>query len=858
MTKSGIGTQNSQSNGIGSTNGQTAMTNASTSTAATTTSTSNNTNANNVANAEIPIWVADKKKWVTGISKKTTVNDLIFAILKQCQIVGNAGASSNQLDQIANQYVLVEYQFEPDSSTNTPNNTSTNQQSSNSFVMTSQRIYNGDSKVYKYLNKWSQTTHSTSSLTQTTSTNTSNSNSNVMLKILQRESNSNELTQSNVNEADNNNHNNHSSSSLASKLLKKFGVSSNSSATNTPATNASSTNNSNATSKPNACTSNSYRYVDVKLPQQQQQTQPHVQTSSSNNLPAQTNQIVSPSSTSTLSSTTQNSNNLANRNAANQYDPNVQKTLLFNSIVEKENRLKQQIDRFQLIDELIKETEKKSKHNVLSSCTNNVLNQLSLQTPQATTTTASSSSPLSSSSATAATASLINNLSTNENALQTNLVDLNDIYCYFPEMCTHHLKEVEDFTSMCGQLFNLDEAIKSQKQLLNNLEFDLQRELNQQQQQQLQNQEPTRSQSAMNLLNETPETIELRQEVYMSREQTRLQCKQLHDLDLRMRQSEQSLMLKEQQLQQLLEELYIQEIYADNALESVINQNADNVPSGTTNLNMYRSPNSHVDLRELNKNQESDSNDQHAHINNLMPLTDERHTPFQNQIINEVLDNIPINNLNTQQKSHSIGNLTSLNPNPSTNHNVNMKNTNQINGHMVHMLNTLNPNFGNAKKLVGNNGCLIKPSPSLELNHLTNRTASIKINNQLNAHSQQSTHQPNSDQSGDNDSGISSMSSETTAAMNNANASGTGIPIIVQQNINARNVVTPNQMHMGNQHYQSKQIMYNANISQHQQYLSNQYQQHHNMMMLNNPSNNGSNSQQSKAAASKSVLETLV
>ena len=59
-----------------------------------------------------------------------------------------------------------------------------------------------------------------------------------------------------------------------------------------------------------------------------------------------------------------------------------------------------------------------------------------------------------------------------------NIVDLNDIYCHFPEMCTHHLKEVEDFTLMCCQLFQLEENIKSQRQLLSNLEFDLQKELN--------------------------------------------------------------------------------------------------------------------------------------------------------------------------------------------------------------------------------------------------------------------------------------------------------------------------------------------------------------------------------------------
>ena len=66
---------------------------------------------------------------------------------------------------------------------------------------------------------------------------------------------------------------------------------------------------------------------------------------------------------------------------------------------------------------------------------------------------------------------------TPDNKTPLNHIDLNDIYCHFPEMSTHHLKEVEDFTFMCSQLFQLEEAIKSQKQILNSLELDLQREL---------------------------------------------------------------------------------------------------------------------------------------------------------------------------------------------------------------------------------------------------------------------------------------------------------------------------------------------------------------------------------------------
>ena len=126
MTKSGIGTQQQQPQQVSSApspaNGQSG-------TSTTTTS------ASLIANAEIPIWVADKKKWVTGISKKTTINDLIFAILKQCQIVGASGGKPGepthaaQSDLITNQYVLVEYQFEPNTNSNSYKYSNTNNNS---------------------------------------------------------------------------------------------------------------------------------------------------------------------------------------------------------------------------------------------------------------------------------------------------------------------------------------------------------------------------------------------------------------------------------------------------------------------------------------------------------------------------------------------------------------------------------------------------------------------------------------------------------------------------------------------------------------------------------------------------------
>lgn len=242
--------------------------------------------------------------------------------------------------------------------------------------------------------------------------------------------------------------------------------------------------------------------------------------------------------------------------------------------MERESRLKQQKERFQIIDEMIKETEKKYK---------NQSNQL-LDGGGATASPGSISpqpQPQPQQQQQAA-----NLLQQQLNLKQLNLIDLNDIYCHFPEMCTHNLTEVEDFQRMCCQLFQLDEIIKNQKQVLTNLELDLQRELNANSLSSAANTAASSiavtypiNNTAANVcvsatsptnVVESPETVELRKEVNASREQTRLQCKQLHDLDAKMRLNEQNLMMREQQYQQLLEELYIQEIYADNALEKAL------------------------------------------------------------------------------------------------------------------------------------------------------------------------------------------------------------------------------------------------------------------------------------------------
>lgn len=271
--------------------------------------------------------------------------------------------------------------------------------------------------------------------------------------------------------------------------------------------------------------------------------------------------------------------------------------------MEKDNKLKQQIKRFQLIDELIKETEKKSKSVHSTSGLFDTENSPSTVSTGFLTNPTYNYSPLSAQNAVDIT-NLCNNVSDSGKAL--NVIDLNDVYCHFPEMSTHHLKEVEDFTVMCSQLFQLEEAIRNQKQILTTLEVDLQRELQPNQVNFLVDNTGVYQQDNSS---ETPETEELRKEVNYSREQTRLQCKQLHDLDMRMKQNEQNLMEKEQEVQQLLEELYIQEIYADNVLETAITNTTPNrpvTPSGSNNNNSNSSFN--MSTLKLNNSNSSPNN----------------------------------------------------------------------------------------------------------------------------------------------------------------------------------------------------------------------------------------------------------
>jgi len=750
MTKSGIGTQLLQQQQQQQHNHQT-LSNHNMNNLSNVSSSGSSSTSSLIANAEIPIWVSDKKKWVTGISKKTTVNDLIYAILKQCQILPTHG--TNQLDLISNQYVLVEYTLLLDSNIDQFVSASSFSNLDNQQQL--QRILNGDSKVYKYLNKWANSQLMTNQQQQQQTP----LQSNLMLKILQRQP----VDVPNSDTIEQQQHQQQQSTSLATKLLKKFGV------TNSPTNNTtqSITNNNTKTVSQQILPNNggSYRFVDVKLPM----------LSSSQSHPNQLNTSSSSSSNLPPSQTAKSSTNNLNQQQRN-FDPNTQKSFLYNAIMEKDTKLKQQVKRFQLIDELLKETEKKSIKYPTSALLSQI-NSESVNNPTYTYSPSQSSSLSSTSSSSNSNQPQPPPLPTTTNeSKQFNTVDLNDVYCHFPEMCTHHLKEVEDFTLMCSQLFQLEEAIKSQKQVLSNLELDLQKELNQNNHQQQQQQQQTMQQTT-NI--ESVETVELRNEVNYSREQTRIQCKQLHDLDLRMRQNEQSLMVKEQQLQQLLEELYIQEIYADNALESAINTNTTNLMNNNNNNNStsniglisplhqkdHLMDTSTTRHSELIINNELNSNNNNSNNNNINYLTKRNVKMF-----GDSNDDMLINQALMQQKQHQssirINNLQSPQTQLYTNSTTNLHQKSQSIGNLAKSL----PSPPPAPPTV-----LMTHHHHQHHNHHQQQQQQIKqINNNLTKSNQFiNSNNINSDHSGDNDSGISSMSSETNTnpILNNTNTS---------------------------------------------------------------------------------------
>ena len=97
--------------------------------------TSNPTNSSDLNEIilEIPVWVNGKRKWVTGITKKTTFDDLIYALLVQADLLTNS--SSNSITG----YAIAECIQSTSSSTES--------------VIT-QRVLKGRTKVIKAYKNW--------------------------------------------------------------------------------------------------------------------------------------------------------------------------------------------------------------------------------------------------------------------------------------------------------------------------------------------------------------------------------------------------------------------------------------------------------------------------------------------------------------------------------------------------------------------------------------------------------------------------------------------------------------------------------------------------------------------------------
>jgi hypothetical protein len=172
----------------------------STSSSSTTNASSTNTpSATSIANAEIPIWIGDRKKWVTGISRKTTINDLIYAILKQCHLISSPDKNSTateseltalhkaQFDKISNTYVLAEIELLLSSPQ--PQTIESQQQQPKH----NQRILSGEAKVYKHLTKWTNSLLIPSSTAASSPQPQSTPINNLTLRILQRQYINNDL-----------------------------------------------------------------------------------------------------------------------------------------------------------------------------------------------------------------------------------------------------------------------------------------------------------------------------------------------------------------------------------------------------------------------------------------------------------------------------------------------------------------------------------------------------------------------------------------------------------------------------------------------------------------------------------------
>jgi len=107
-----------------------------------TTSSSDNTELT----LEIPVWVNGKRKWVTGITKKTTFDDLIYALLAQADLLKTSGITNSSSNSITGYAIAECIQLTASS----PSNNNDLEPSS----LVTQRIIKGRGKVIKSYKNW--------------------------------------------------------------------------------------------------------------------------------------------------------------------------------------------------------------------------------------------------------------------------------------------------------------------------------------------------------------------------------------------------------------------------------------------------------------------------------------------------------------------------------------------------------------------------------------------------------------------------------------------------------------------------------------------------------------------------------
>jgi hypothetical protein len=112
----------------------------------TTTISNNNSSDNTELTIQIPVWVHGKRKWVTGITKKTTFDDLIYALLAQAELLKTSGIPNSSSNSITGYAIAECIQLTASSSSNT------NESETPSLI--TQRIIKGRGKVIKAYKNW--------------------------------------------------------------------------------------------------------------------------------------------------------------------------------------------------------------------------------------------------------------------------------------------------------------------------------------------------------------------------------------------------------------------------------------------------------------------------------------------------------------------------------------------------------------------------------------------------------------------------------------------------------------------------------------------------------------------------------